>query len=72
MILFIKIYHDIGMNPKEKESDYVDPINSQKQYSYDGQHNDSQEILFSLKVKDFAPHKVFSFLIRPFIFYPEA
>ncbi|AKP24951.1 hypothetical protein [Leptospira interrogans] len=72
MVLFIKVYHDIGMNPEEKESDYVDPINSQKQYSYDGQHNDSQEIFFSLKVKDFALHKFFSFLIWSFIFYSEA
>nr|WP_246057490.1 hypothetical protein [Leptospira gomenensis] len=61
MVLFVEIYHDIGMNPEEKESDDVDPINGQKQYSYDGQHDVSQKKFCLLKVKGFAPQKIFSF-----------
>ncbi|AMX57555.1 hypothetical protein LBK6_03990 [Leptospira borgpetersenii serovar Hardjo] len=56
------------MDPEKKESDNVDPINGQKQYSYDGQHNDSQKKPYPLKVKGFAPHKVFSFLVHTYIF----
>ncbi|EMY79184.1 hypothetical protein LEP1GSC060_3621 [Leptospira weilii serovar Ranarum str. ICFT] len=61
MVLFVEIYHDVGMNPKEKESDDVDPIDGQKQYGYDGQHNDSKKKFYGLKVKGFALHKIFSF-----------
>ncbi|AWV69449.1 hypothetical protein D1609_04300 [Leptospira borgpetersenii serovar Hardjo-bovis] len=68
MVLFVEIYHNISMDPEKKESDNVDPINGQKQYSYDGQHNDSQKKPYPLKVKGFAPHKVFSFLVHTYIF----
>ncbi|ASV12292.1 MULTISPECIES: hypothetical protein [Leptospira] len=56
MVLSVEIYHDIGMNPEKKERDNVDSIDGQKQYSYDGQHNDSQKKFYPSKVKGFAPH----------------